>query len=122
MPARTNGALGKAEEKPMMSLRTLAIATSTVVCATLLSFGWSGQGGVSLSIESAQARVGRPLTPVSVAGVARRTTRRAYYGAAAVGAAAAGTAYYYGSQPSYGYACQPGTYFRGADGRMHPCQ
>ncbi len=26
---------------------------------------------------SAEARVGRPLTPVSVAGVARRTTRRA---------------------------------------------
>lgn len=27
-------------------------------------------------IPSAEARVGRPLTPVSVAGVARRTTRR----------------------------------------------
>lgn len=27
-------------------------------------------------ISPAQARVGRPLTPVSVAGVARRTTRR----------------------------------------------
>ena len=27
-------------------------------------------------ISTAQARVGRPLTPVSVAGVARRTTRR----------------------------------------------
>ena len=27
-------------------------------------------------ISSAEARVGRPLTPVSVAGVARRTTRR----------------------------------------------
>ena len=27
-------------------------------------------------IASAEARVGRPLTPVSVAGVARRTTRR----------------------------------------------
>ena len=63
-------------------------------------FRSSGRSGVvSLTVESAQARVGRPLTPVSVAGVARRTTRRAYYGAAAVGAAAAGTAYYYG-QPS----------------------
>ena len=28
-------------------------------------------------VGSAQARVGRPATPVSVAGVARRTTRRA---------------------------------------------
>ena len=27
-------------------------------------------------VPSAEARVGRPLTPVSVAGVARRTTRR----------------------------------------------
>ena len=27
-------------------------------------------------ISKAEARVGRPLTPVSVAGVARRTTRR----------------------------------------------
>ena len=27
-------------------------------------------------VSSAQARVGRPLTPVSVAGVARRTVRR----------------------------------------------
>ena len=32
-------------------------------------------GGVSL-VSTAQAEVGRPLTPVSVAGVARRTARR----------------------------------------------
>ncbi|WP_454649770.1 hypothetical protein [Bradyrhizobium liaoningense] len=38
----------------------------------------------------AQARVGRPLTPMSYAGVARRTTRRAV----AVGAAGAAGAYY----------------------------
>jgi hypothetical protein len=30
-----------------------------------------------LFVGDAQARVGRPMTPVSVAGVARRTTRRA---------------------------------------------
>jgi hypothetical protein len=46
----------------------------------LLSFSWSEHGGVSLSVENAQARIGRPLTPVSVAGVARRQTRRAAYG------------------------------------------
>ena len=62
-----------------MSLRTFAIATSAFACATLLSFSWSEQRGVSLSVESAQARVGRPLTPVSVAGVARRQNRRAAY-------------------------------------------
>jgi hypothetical protein len=46
-------------------------------------------------ITQADARVGRPLTPVSVAGVARRSTRRAVVrqGAYATGAAGA----YYGS-------------------------
>jgi multisubunit Na+/H+ antiporter MnhB subunit len=43
-------------------------------------------------VAQAEARVGRPLSPVSVAGVARRNTRRAVgvgvVGAAAVGAAA----------------------------------
>jgi hypothetical protein len=35
--------------------------------------------------SQASARIGRPLTPMSYAGVARRTTGRAVYGAAAVG-------------------------------------
>jgi hypothetical protein len=103
-----------------MSFRKIAIATTTLTCATLFTFGWSEQRGASISIESAQARVGRPLTPVSVAGVARRNNRRAAYGygAAAVGAGLAagaigtaavaaatpggyyGNAAYYG-QPSY---------------------
>jgi hypothetical protein len=30
-------------------------------------------------VTTAEAMVGRPLTPVSVAGVARRTARRSYY-------------------------------------------
>ena len=34
-----------------------------------------GNGAFGI-VPSAEARVGRPLTPVSVAGVARRTTRR----------------------------------------------
>lgn len=34
---------------------------------------WSTENGV---VAPAEARVGRPLTPISVAGVARRTTRR----------------------------------------------
>jgi hypothetical protein len=78
----------------MKHVRKTALAASAFTCAALLSFGWSEQGGISLSIESAQARVGRPLTPVSVAGVARRHNRRAVYGAGVVGsgAAAVGTA------------------------------
>jgi hypothetical protein len=51
---------------------------------------WSGDISPSTPAElisQAEARVGRPLTPVSYAGVARRTTRRvAYTGAAAAAA------------------------------------
>lgn len=52
---------------------------------------WNGQLPINPQaafVSSAEARVGRPLTPMSYAGVARRTTRRAV----AVGAVAAGAA------------------------------
>jgi hypothetical protein len=90
-----------------MSFRKIAIATTTLTCATLFSFDWSEQRGASLSIESAQARIGRPLTPVSVAGVARRNYRRAAYGygagavGAGVAAAAIGTAAIAANTPGY---------------------
>ena len=96
----------------MKHVRKAVLAASAFACTALLSLGWSGQGGISLSVESAQARVGRPATPVSVAGVARRQNRRAAYGtAAAVGAGAAvvgtaaavaATSPYWGSGPYYG--------------------
>jgi hypothetical protein len=128
-----------------VSLGKAAIAVSVFACATILTFDWTEQKGLSLSVESAQARVGRPLTPVSVAGVARRQGRRAAIGAAAVGAgvvgggvAAAGyygaTAPYYGGGGPYayyggqdyatrnGFVCQPGTVVRMDDGLMHRCQ
>ena len=58
-----------------------------------------------LSVDSADARVGRPLTPVSVAGVHRRAYRRAAYGTAAAygGYAAYGSGYYNTVSPGYGY-------------------
>jgi hypothetical protein len=93
-----------------MSLTTIAIGASTFACAALLSFNWSEQRGVSLSVESAQARVGRPLTPVSVAGVARRQNRRAVYGAGVVGAGAAavGTAAAVAAtSPNWGWGGDP---------------
>ena len=108
----------------MKHARKTALAASAFTCAALLSFGWSEQGGISLSIESAQARVGRPHTPVSVAGVARRHNRRAVYGAGAVGAgaAAAGTAAAIGTagavaatSPNWGWGGNPagGPYYGG---------
>jgi hypothetical protein len=65
------------------------LAAAVVACGAVGSIELSPRGGLLVSIESAQARarVGRPLTPVSVAGVARRTTRRAVVAGAAVGAA-----------------------------------
>jgi len=71
-------------------IKQALLATAVLAVGVLVSPGWSPSGGLLLSIGSAQARVGRPLTPVSVAGVARRTTRRAVVGGAAVGAAAYG--------------------------------
>ena len=72
----------------------------TVVAAAAFSAGlfWNGETAVDNGlVTSAEARVGRPLTPMSYAGVARRTTRRAV--AVGAGAAAAGAAAgaYYGS-------------------------
>jgi len=61
---------------------TLARKLSTVLLAAFIGVAGSESvneltGTDAFSIVSpAQARVGRPLTPVSVAGVARRTTRR----------------------------------------------
>src|SRR5207248_1366065 len=92
------------------------LAVSAFALAAMFSFSWSEQDGTSLSVESAQARVGRPLTPVSGAGVARRQVRRSVYGtgvvgAGVVGAAAIGTAgAVAATAPYYG-----GTgYYRGA--------
>ena len=117
-----------------LSLGKVAIATATFACTALLSFGWSEQRGVSLSIESAQARVGRPLTPVSVAGVARRQYRRgAYgYGAGVVGASLAAGAIgtvavaaatspwgYYGNNGSGGGYYSASTW---GDHECHPSQ
>jgi len=69
-------------------VKKVCLVIAVVACGALGSADWSARNGLSLSIESAQARVGRPGTPVSVAGVARRTTRRAVVGGATVGAAA----------------------------------
>lgn len=72
-----------------MSTTLFSLSLATILGGTTLL--WSGHlpfNGRSSLVSSAEARIGRPLTPMSYAGVARRTTRRAV----AVGAAAAGAA------------------------------
>ena len=49
---------------------------STMLCALPLSLHFSQATVVSVALDTADARVGRPGTPRSVAGVARRATRR----------------------------------------------
>ena len=87
---------------------------AALICASApFSLHWSPAKTLSLSVDTADARIGRPLTPMSVAGVNRRVHRRAYYGAAAAGAAAVGAAaagaYYYG-RPRCGYYPYPPCY------------
>src|SRR5262249_31793699 len=53
------------------------IVGAALLSAAPFSLQWS-QKNVALSLDSADARVGRPLTATSVAGVNRRVHRRAY--------------------------------------------
>jgi hypothetical protein len=98
------------EHSAMKHVRKSILAGCAFLCATSLSFGWSDHGGVALSVASVQARVGRPATPVSVAGVTRRHVRHgAYVGAGLAGAAAIGTAAAIGSAYNGYYGAGYGT-------------
>jgi hypothetical protein len=67
------------------------IIGATLLCAAPMSLHWSPTKQLGVSLDAAQARIGRPLTPFSVAGVNRRMNRRAYYGG------------YYGYHHPYAY-------------------
>jgi hypothetical protein len=63
----------------MKKLSVLAIIVGgALLAAAPFSFQWSPEKNVVLSLDRADARVGRPLTATSVAGVHRRAERRAY--------------------------------------------
>ena len=67
----------------MTTRRRLMVCTLAIAVACLgLEFGATlSIPGISGIVVEAQAIVGRPLTPVSYAGIARRTVRRCVYGA-----------------------------------------
>ena len=75
----------------ILSLRRLGLAMA-IVAGLFAGEGTSWMSPLTV-ISQAEARVGRPLTPLSYAGVARRTTRRAVVGGAVVGGAYAAGAY-----------------------------
>jgi len=73
----------------MNNLSRKLIVPVAAVAAFAGGLFWNGETAIDNGlVSSAEARVGRPLTPMSYAGVARRTTRRAVYGTAAAAAAA----------------------------------
>jgi hypothetical protein len=89
------------------------IGGAALLTAVPLSLQWS-QTNVALSLDSADARVGRPLTPLSVAGVHRRAYRRTARSAVYAGAAAAGYGVYSGYRyPSYYSSYAPQSYYGG---------
>jgi hypothetical protein len=115
----------------MKKLSIFASVSAALVCAAApASFNWSSANVTLFALDTAEAKVGRPLTATSVAGVSRRGHRREYrrasagatVGAAVIGGAAAepyvegpapppgpavaGAAPYDG--PGYGYG--PGPY------------
>jgi hypothetical protein len=78
----------------MTVLSRKLIVLAAAAAALTAGLFWNGETAIDGGlVTSAEARVGRPLTPMSYAGVARRTTRRAV----AVGAGAAAAGAYYGS-------------------------
>jgi len=79
-PRAQHHAEGSSQKENTMG--KLVVVAATVVSAVVLSASpvsvkWSAEKNLSVSQDKAFAIVGRPGTPRSVAGVARRTERRA---------------------------------------------
>lgn len=73
----------------MIRTSTTLMRLSAAVLVGGAALFWNGilpMDSQASVVSSAEARVGRPLTPVSYAGVARRTTRRAVAVGATAGA------------------------------------
>jgi hypothetical protein len=65
----------KEGRRSRMLVTAMILASATLLCGLLAEVVLDG----GFLVPDAQAVVGRPVTPVSYAGVARRTTRRAIY-------------------------------------------
>ena len=99
----------------------MKFSTKSAIAALAMLFGASDfhiageQPGIGLGLISpAEARVGRPATPGSVAGVARRTTRRVIRRGAYIAVIPGGCAY--GSYYGYSLYYCGGTYYQRSGG------
>ena len=66
-------------------MKRFKILGIVLIAGVIMTFGseigeWLSIPGAEPLVPTVEARVGRPLTPVSVAGVARRTVRRCAVG------------------------------------------
>jgi len=95
-----------------LKLRNIVVATIVASGGLFVSENMTTSPSQSL-VTQAEARIGRPGTALSVAGVARRQYRRAAVaGAIAGGALAAGYGYGYGTgYPYYGYTSYSSPYY-----------
>ena len=93
-----------------ISVIAAALVGAAVLCAAPISLHQSLDKGLSLSVDKAQARIGRPLSPGSIAGVHRRYERRAYR-RGYYGQGSYGNGGYYGPSQA---AAPPGTPCRAA--------
>ena len=118
-----------------MSLRKFAIATSTFAFATMFSVGWSHQGSISVSVDSAQAeyrlRVNRAYSRNYAnyrpdATLSWYAVRAYYMGGPWSGTPANGWPYQWTGWTNYaaqnGIGCTPGTIVKGGDGINYACQ
>jgi hypothetical protein len=111
---------GATDRRPAMRFRALKasrwVLGAAIGVACLLIGDPASVMETSNLIAQANATAGRPLKPLSTAGVARRTTRRAVVGGAAIPlnlGYSAGVGAYYGYAPGGRYGgvgCHPGGY------------
>ena len=118
-----------------IGLRKFEIATSTLAFAALFSVGWSGQGGLSLSVDTAQAQPRRlyvspryypnPYDP-TITGLSWYAVRAYYAGGPWSGVVSGVGPYHWNGWADYaaqaGIGCTPGTLVKGGDGIMYACQ
>jgi hypothetical protein len=107
----------KSSWRPIMKKLSMLgiIGGAAFLAAAPLTLQWS-HGGVSLSVDSADARVARRAAPLSVAGVPRRAYRRAARSAIYAGTAGGigyGVGSYYGGYgyPGYSYSAPVAPYY-----------
>jgi hypothetical protein len=96
-----------------LEVTRIALATAAGMACLFISDDSASVRQSSL-ITEADARIGNPLTPGSVAGVARRQTRRAVRRGAVATGAAVGAGAYYGTPGAY-YGVPGGGYSTAAE-------